>query len=62
MESSKIFLLIELLFFIAIFFIIVLSYVEGRIKKKQNAELERNMNKHVTRTGGLENDRLNERP
>ena len=53
MESSKIFLLIELLFFIAIFFIIVLSYVEGRIKKKQNAELERNMNKHVTRTGGL---------
>jgi len=47
----------------AVFFLIVIlmTIVEGRIKRRTKEKLFYNMDKVETRTGGLENDRLNER-
>ena len=47
----------------AIFFFIVIlmTIIEGRIKSKSTEKLLWKMDKVETRTGGLENDRLNER-
>jgi preprotein translocase subunit YajC len=50
-----------------IFMLIFMSIIEGIIRNKKNEKIiwkMENMNKRdrvVTRTGGLENDRLNER-
>jgi len=62
MENNEIILLVKIFVGVAIFIILALQYVEGKIKQRHNRELEENMNKHITRTGGLENDRINERP
>ena len=55
------------------FIVIMMTIIEGRIKNKQNEKILYNMekvetanireqrDKVKTRTGGLENDRLNER-
>jgi len=47
----------------AIFFFVVIlfSIIEGRIKRRTKEKLLWKMDKVETRTGGLENDRLNER-
>jgi len=47
----------------AIFFCIVIfmSIIESRIKNRTKEKFLWNMDKVETRTGGLENDRLNER-
>ena len=47
----------------AIFFFVVLlfSIIESRIKRRTKEKLLWKMDKVETRTGGLENDRLNER-
>jgi len=49
---------------VAAFFLIVIimSIIEGRIKSKSKERLLWKMDKVETRTGGLENDGLNERP
>ena len=62
MENNEIILLVKIFVGVAIFIILALQYVEGKIKQRHNRELEENMNKHITRSGGLENDRINERP
>ena len=48
---------------VAIFFfvVIIMTIIEGRIKRKAKEKFIWNMDKVETRTGGLENDRLNER-
>jgi hypothetical protein len=43
-------------------YIFVLNYIEAKIAKRENENLLRNIDKHETLTGGLENDRINERP
>ena len=50
-------------FIVAVFFLIIIliSIIEGRIKRKSKERLLWKMDKVETRTGGLENDRLNER-
>jgi len=47
----------------AIFFciVILMSIIESRIKNRTKEKFLWNMDKVETRTGGLENDRLNER-
>jgi len=47
----------------AVFFLIVIimTIVEGRIKRKTKEKFLWKMDKVETRTGGLENDRINER-
>jgi len=50
--------IITVFFFIMIIF---MTIIESRIKNKQNEKLFYKMDKVETRTGGLENDRLNER-
>ena len=47
----------------AIFFFVVIlfSIIESRIKRRTKEKLLWKMDKVETRTGGLENDRLNER-
>lgn len=47
--------------FIAIY-IFALNYIEAKISKRENENLSKNIDKHETLTGGLENDRINERP
>jgi len=49
--------------FTAIFFfvVILMSIIETRVKNRTKEKLLWKMDKVVTRTGGLENDRLNER-
>ena len=48
---------------VAIFFfvVILMSIIETRIKNRTKEKFLWNMDKVETRTGGLENDRLNER-
>jgi len=59
-------LVIGFIFFLA-FIMIFMSIVEGKIRDRQNEKITwriEQMDKRdrvVTRTGGLENDRLNER-
>jgi len=50
--------------FTAIFFVVVIlmSIIETRIKNRTKKQLFYKMDKVVTKTGGLENDRINERP
>ena len=43
-------------------YILILNYVESKITKRENENLSKNIDKHETLTGGLENDRINERP
>ena len=43
------------------FIVILMSIIETRIKNRTKEKLFYNMDKVETRTGGLENDRLNER-
>tara|TARA_B100000768_G_scaffold37785_1_gene36443 strand:+ start:2995 stop:3174 length:180 start_codon:yes stop_codon:yes gene_type:complete len=49
--------------FTAIFIstVIIMSVIEGRARNKTNEKIVWKMDKVETRTGGLENDRLNER-
>ena len=49
---------------VAVFFfiVIIMSIIETRIKNRTKEKLLWKMDKVETRTGGLENDRLNERP
>jgi lipopolysaccharide export LptBFGC system permease protein LptF len=47
--------------FISIIGLVIISYLEYKADAKQNEELKKNMNKHTTRTGALENDRIHER-
>jgi len=49
--------------FTAIFLstVIIMSVIEGRARNKTNEKIVWKMDKVETRTGGLENDRLNER-
>ena len=61
MEGSEQNLAITIIGAFIIFSIILIKYIDGKMRKKQNKDLEENMNKHITRTGALENDRLNER-
>ena len=51
-----------------LFMVIFMSIVEGKIRDRQNVkivwrmeEMDKKRDRVVTRTGGLENDRLNER-
>tara|TARA_B110000046_G_scaffold140027_1_gene146541 strand:- start:823 stop:1020 length:198 start_codon:yes stop_codon:yes gene_type:complete len=51
-----------------LFMVIFMSIVEGKIRDRQNEkivwrmeEMDKKRDRVVTRTGGLENDRLNER-
>jgi predicted membrane protein len=43
------------------FIVILMSIIETRIKNRTKEKLFYNMDKVETRTGGLENDRINER-
>jgi len=55
----------NIILFIIVFFctyILALMIVEARIKDRENEKLMNNIKKHETRTGALENDRINERP
>ena len=46
----------------AFFFIVILmSIIEARIKRRKTEKMIWKMDKVETRTGGLENDRLNEK-
>ena len=49
--------------FTAIFIstVIIMSVIEGKDRNKTNEKIVRKMDKVQTLTGGLENDRLNER-
>jgi len=41
--------------------VIIISYIEGKERSKQNEKIIWKMDKVETLTGGLENDRLNDR-
>jgi predicted membrane protein len=56
-----IFTILGILTAIFFFIVILMSIIETRIKNKRKEKLIWNMDKVETRTGGLENDRLNER-
>ena len=43
------------------FIVILMSIIEARIKRRKTEKMIWKMDKVETRTGGLENDRLNER-
>lgn len=53
-----------ILFIISIFSIyyLIMRLVNKLLYKDENKKLIENINKHETLTGGLENDRINERP
>ncbi len=53
-----------ILFIISIFsvYYLIMRLVNKLLYKDENKKLIENINKHETLTGGLENDRLNERP
>jgi len=56
-----IFTIIGFLTAIFFFIVIIMTIIEGRIKRRTKEKLLWKMDKVVTRTGGLENDRINER-
>ena len=56
-----IFTVIGILTAIFFFVVIVISVIETRIKNRNKEKILWNMDKVETLTGGLENDRLNER-
>ena len=55
-----IFTLLGIFTAIFIFTVIIMSVIEGKDRNKTNEKIVRKMDKVETRTGGLENDRLNE--
>lgn len=56
-----IFTVIGILTAIFFFLVIVISVIETRIKNRNKEKILWNMDKVETLTGGLENDRINER-
>ena len=56
-----IFTLIGIVTAIFFFVVILMSIIENRIKRRNKEKFLWNMDKVETRTGGLENDRINER-
>ena len=56
-----IFTIIGFLTAIFFFIVIIMTIIEGRIKRRTKEKFLWNMDKVETRTGGLENDRINER-
>jgi predicted membrane protein len=56
-----IFTILGILTAVFIFIVILITIIEGRVKSKSTEKLLWKMDKVETRTGGLENDRLNER-
>jgi len=56
-----IFTIVGIIAVIFFFIVILMTIIEGRIKSKSTEKLLWKMDKVETRTGGLENDRLNER-
>jgi len=56
-----IFTLLGIFTAIFIFTVIIMSVIEGKDRNKTNENIVRKMDKVQTLTGGLENDRLNER-
>jgi len=56
-----IFTILGILTAIFFFLVIIMSVIEGRARNKTNEKIVWKMDKVETRTGGLENDRLNER-
>ena len=56
-----IFTLLGIIVAVFFFIVIMMTIIEGRIKRKSKEKLLWKMDKVETRTGGLENDRLNER-
>tara|TARA_R110002167_G_scaffold272087_1_gene478636 strand:- start:1037 stop:1216 length:180 start_codon:yes stop_codon:yes gene_type:complete len=56
-----IFTLLGIFTAIFIFTVIIMSVIEGKDRNKTNEKIVRKMDKVQTLTGGLENDRLNER-
>ena len=56
-----IFTVIGILTTIFFFIVILMSIIETRIKNRTKEKLFYKMDKVKTRTGGLENDRINER-
>jgi predicted membrane protein len=60
-KKMIIFTVIGILTAIFFFLVIVISVIETRIKNRNKEKILWNMDKVETLTGGLENDRLNER-
>ena len=56
-----IFTILGILTAIFFFLVIIMSVIEGRARNKTNEKIVWKMDKVETRTGGLKNDRLNER-
>jgi len=56
-----IFTIVGIIAVVFFFIVILMTIIEGRIKSKSTEKLLWKMDKVETRTGGLENDRLNER-
>ena len=56
-----IFTILGIIVSVFFFIVIMMTIIEGRIKRKSKERLLWKMDKVETRTGGLENDRLNER-
>jgi len=48
-------------FLFVIFVLTILSIIEGKIRAKRNNKIKYRIDKVETLTGGLENDRINER-
>ena len=56
-----IFTLLGIIVAIFFFVVILMTIIEGRIKRKTKEKFLWNMDKVETRTGGLEHDRINEK-
>ena len=56
-----IFTIVGIIAAVFFFIVILMTIIESRIKSKSKEKLLWKMDKVETRTGGLENDRLNER-
>ncbi len=53
--------LLAYFFLFVIFVLTILSIIEGKIRVKRNNKIKYRIDKVETLTGGLENDRINER-
>ena len=53
--------LLAYFFLFVIFVLTILSIIEGKIRAKRNNKIKYRIDKVETLTGGLENDRINER-
>ena len=56
-----IFTILGIIVAVFIFIVIIMTIIEGRIKRRTKEKLLWKMDKVETLTGGLENDRLNEK-